>query len=77
VPVIASHGGSLAEVVQDAGIIVDPFDSEAIAIGVRRLMEDREFRSDLIVRGHSQAASFRWEESGRKVLEAFKGIVGR
>ena len=77
VPVIASHGGSLAEVVQDAGIIVDPFDSEAIAIGVKRLMEDREFRSDLIVRGHLQAASFRWEESGRKVLEAFRGIVGR
>lgn len=77
VPVIASHGGSLAEVVQDAGIIVDPFDSEAIAIGVRRLMEDRGFRSDLIVRGHAQSASFRWEESGRKVLKAFKGIAYR
>lgn len=77
VPVIASHGGSLAEVVQDAGIIVDPFDSEAIASGVRRLMEDREFRTDLIRRGHAQASSFSWDESGRKVLEAFKGIVGR
>lgn len=77
VPVIASHGGSLAEVVQDAGIIVDPFDSKAIATGVRRLMEDSEFRSDLIRRGHAQASLFRWDESGLKVLEAFKDIVGR
>ena len=77
VPVIASHGGSLAEVVQEAGIIVDPFDSGAIAKGVERLMEDPEFRSAMIARGHTQASLFRWDDSGRKVLEAFKDVVGR
>ena len=75
VPVIASHAGSLAEVVQDAGIIVDPDDSTAIAAGARRLMEDAPFRADLIARGVVQARRFRWDDSGAQVLREFKRVA--
>lgn len=76
VPVIASHAGSLAEVVQDAGIIVDPDDSAAIAAGTARLMEDTLFRADLIARGFAQASRFRWDDSGAQVLREFKRVAG-
>jgi glycosyltransferase involved in cell wall biosynthesis len=76
VPVIASHAGSLAEVVQDAGIIVDPDDSDAIAAGTRRLMEDAPFRADLIARGFRQASRFRWDDSGVQMLREFKRVAG-
>ena len=76
VPVIASHAGSLAEVVQDAGIIVDPDDSAGIAAGTRRLMEDAAFRSDLVARGFVQASRFRWDETGVQVLREFKRVAG-
>ena len=76
VPVIASHAGSLAEVVQDAGIIVDPDDSAGIAAGTRRLMEDVAFRSDLVARGFVQASRFSWDETGVQVLRELKRVAG-
>jgi glycosyltransferase involved in cell wall biosynthesis len=76
VPVIASHAGSLAEVVQDAGIIVDPDDSSGIAAGTRRLMEDAAFRADLVARGFAQASRFRWDDAGVQVLREFKRVAG-
>lgn len=76
VPVIASHAGSLAEVVQDAGIIVDPDDSAGIAVGTRRLLEDAAFRADLVARGFVQASRFRWDETGVQVLREFKRVAG-
>ncbi|MBU6288690.1 MAG: glycosyltransferase family 4 protein [Chloroflexi bacterium] len=76
VPVIASHAGSLAEVVQDAGIIVDPDDSSAIATGTRRLMEDAGFRADLMARGFVQASHFSWDDAGVQVLREFKRVAG-
>ena len=75
-PVIASHAGSLAEVVQDAGIKVDPMDSGAIVDGVHRLLDDAGFRQDLIDRGHAQAAKFRWADSGRQVRDLLLGLEG-
>jgi len=75
-PVIASHAGSLAEVMQDAGIKVDPMDSTAIADGARRLLDDSVFCQDLIGRGHAQAAKFRWEDSGRQVRDLLVGLSG-
>ena len=76
VPVITSHAGSLAEVVQDAGIIVDPDDSVGIAAGTRRLMDDAAFRADLVARGFRQASRFQWDVSGVQVLREFRRVVG-
>ncbi|MGH2367800.1 MAG: glycosyltransferase family 4 protein, partial [Chloroflexota bacterium] len=66
-PVISSRAGSLAEVIGEAAIAVDPMDAGAIAAGIERLMDDAAFREDLIRRGYAQAARFRWEDSGRQL----------
>lgn len=72
-PVIASRAGSLAEVIGDAAIAVDPMDAAAIAAGIERLLDDTAFRADLIRRGEAQASRFSWESSGRQL----KGILER
>src|SRR5207247_2436003 len=73
-PVLASHAGSLVEVVADAGVVVEPMDASAIAAGVRRLMEDDAFRQDLVRRGYAQAARFTWEASGRQLRGLLEGL---
>jgi len=75
-PVIASHAGSLAEVVADAGLVVEPHDSAAIAASIRRLMEDAVFRDALIESGYKQAARFTWAASGRQVREFLQRALG-
>ena len=74
-PVISSHAGSLAEVVADAGITVDPHDAAAIAAGVTRLLDEHEFRAALIRRGFEQNARFRWESAARQVYDALASLA--
>ena len=74
-PVIASAAGSLAEVVGEAGITVDPHDAPALAAGVSRLLDDAPFRDDLVRRGYARAARFSWEESGERLRVLLERLV--
>jgi glycosyltransferase involved in cell wall biosynthesis len=72
VPVLTSNVCSLPEVVGDAGILVDPLDAEAIADGIRRLVQDSELRAELRQKGICRAKEFSWKETAhrtQKVLD--------
>ena len=73
-PVVASNRGSLPEIVADAGVLVDPLDTQSIAGGLEQALA----RADLRERGPRRAADFNWpaaacvtqralEEAGRQV----------
>src|SRR5207249_838025 len=62
-PVVTSNRSSLPEVVGDAGITIDPHDSEALADALVSLLEDHEARADLSSRGLARASAFTWERS--------------
>lgn len=71
-PVLASRAGALPEVVGDAAILVDPYDVDSIAGGLREIVEDDEVRAELRRRGLERAQKFSWErtaERARHVLE--------
>lgn len=72
-PVLTSIGSSLPEIAGDAALLVDPRDEEAIAEGIRRLVEDGDLRSRLRERGLVRAQDFRWEETARRTAE----VLGR
>lgn len=55
---LASTGGSLPEVAGDAALIVDPYDVQAMARGIRDLDHDHAMREELERRGLIQAAKF-------------------
>jgi glycosyltransferase involved in cell wall biosynthesis len=61
VPTLTSTRSSLPEVAGDAALLVDPFDTEAIAYGLRRLAEDADLRADLTRRGLNRARDFSWD----------------
>ncbi len=71
-PVIASNVTSLPEVVGNAGILVDPFDSEAIAFGVKRIYEDNSYRNSLIEKGLARAKLFTWEKTAEKIAAVYE-----
>ncbi|MBW6526769.1 glycosyltransferase family 4 protein [Sphingomonas sp. RHCKR7] len=58
VPVLASTTGALREVAGGAALLVDPYDVDAIAAGLRALDDDPTRRADLAARGRRQAALF-------------------
>jgi glycosyltransferase involved in cell wall biosynthesis len=68
-PVVASNRSSLPEVVGNAGLQVDPFDVEAIAEGIVRIVEDSTLRDDLKRRGLVRARQFSWDETARRTWD--------
>jgi glycosyltransferase involved in cell wall biosynthesis len=71
-PVLTSNVCSLPEVVGNAGVLVDPLDVEAIADGIRRLVQDSGLRRELRQKGLRRAKEFSWDETAcrtRKVLD--------
>ncbi|AFH39309.1 glycosyltransferase [Thermus thermophilus JL-18] len=71
-PVVTSSVTSLPEVVGDAAVLVDPYDVESIAWGVRRVVEDSSLRKELRRKGLKRAKQFSWDKTAEltwKVLQ--------
>jgi glycosyltransferase involved in cell wall biosynthesis len=75
-PVITGDRTSLPEVVGDAGLLVNPFDTDAIGAAIERVIDDGELRSRLRARGLKRAAQFSWRETARKTLEVYQRATG-
>lgn len=74
-PVVTSTVSSLPEVAGDAALLVDPYDVEALAGALRRLLDDSALRETLIARGTHQAAFFTWERAAAQLLAVYRQMV--
>jgi glycosyltransferase involved in cell wall biosynthesis len=73
--VIVGNRTSLPEVVGDAALAVDPFDVDAIARAIRKLVNDTSLRRELSVKGLQRANEFNWRETARKTLAVYKEVT--
>lgn len=73
-PVIVGDRTSLPEVVGDAALLVDPFDVNAIAAALERVVTDEALREDLRRKGLEQARKFSWEKAARETFEIFRRV---
>jgi glycosyltransferase involved in cell wall biosynthesis len=69
-PAIISHWGPLKELARDAGIVVDPRDTQSMIKAVESLLESSSYRDRLVAAGRIRAADFTWEVIGAKALAA-------
>lgn len=76
VPVIVGDRTSLPEVVGDAAVQVDPFDTEAIGNALKSVIDDSNFRARLRVKGLERAGQFSWQETARRTLEVYRAAAG-
>ena len=70
VPVVVADDAGLAEVVDDAGLRVDPANPSEIADALVRATNDGALRSELSACGTARAAEFTWDAAGRSVWRA-------
>ncbi|MCL5971903.1 MAG: glycosyltransferase family 4 protein [Firmicutes bacterium] len=77
-PVICADHASLPEVANDAGILVDPSDSQTVAKHVKTLLSDTEYRDLLRQRGLARARQFSWgktaELTHREYMKALEEV---
>ena len=76
-PVLGSDIPALREVCGDAAVLVDPFDTDAIADGLIRLVDSPSLRDDLRDRGLRRCAQYDVANTGRRARAAFRDGVRR
>ncbi|MDR6290674.1 glycosyltransferase involved in cell wall biosynthesis [Inquilinus ginsengisoli] len=74
-PVLASTEGALPEVAGDAALLVDPYDTHALAEAIRGLDGNAELRGDLARRGLQQAALYSPERYRARLAEMYRRLL--
>jgi glycosyltransferase involved in cell wall biosynthesis len=72
---ITSNASSLPEVVGDAGIMVDPYDRDALASAMLTLYRSETLRECLRRRCLARAAQFSWERTLASTLDAYRAAT--
>ena len=74
-PVVAAKASSLPEVVADAGILVDPNDTDEIAEALLRVIKNPELRAELSRKAVERAALFSWNRTAAETLEVLQAAA--
>lgn len=78
-PVVASDIPGYRDVARDGveGLLVTPTNPEALAAGVRRLLDDPDLAASLGARGAERARAFAWESIVDRLEEIYGELSGR
>lgn len=76
VPVISTTGGALPEVVGNAGIVVPPADSDALAEAITKLLDNPDMAKSLATAGYKRVQEkFTWKRAAEKTVEAYREAI--
>lgn len=76
VPVVATSAGSLAEVLGDGALLVEPRDHDALAMALDACLGDDGVRSRLIAAGAVWSTRFSWERCGEGLEALYRDAAG-
>jgi glycosyltransferase involved in cell wall biosynthesis len=77
-PVVARRAGAVAEVVGDAGVLLEPDDGEEVVAELLRIVvDDGELRRELADRGEARLRAYAHERTAARLREALTGLLAR
>jgi len=74
-PALVADIPATREVIADAGLRLPATDVDSWADALHRMATDPPARTDLIERGHRRAATFTWQRSAERILEALEAAA--
>lgn len=74
-PVITSNLASLPEVVGDAAILIDPYNTEELADAMSMIANDSRLQQTLQIAGLKRAQQFTWEKTGQQTVDILKQFL--
>jgi glycosyltransferase involved in cell wall biosynthesis len=74
--IVTSSTTSTAEVAGDAAVLVDPLDVDAIAGGLKRLLDDPDLADRLGAAARNRAATYSWARTSDAMVAAYEAARG-
>jgi glycosyltransferase involved in cell wall biosynthesis len=74
-PVISSNTSCLPEIVGDAGVLVDPYDIEAITKAITFFVHNPLFSKEYKDKGLKRAKTFTWEKMASQTYDLYKKLL--
>jgi glycosyltransferase involved in cell wall biosynthesis len=74
-PAVTSNVASLPEVMGDIDTMCDPFDAVEFARKIQTLLDDEEYRQNIIQQGIVQSAKFTWDRTAREVISVYREVA--
>jgi len=74
-PVVTSNTSSLPEVVGEAGIMVNPYDTISLAQAMRQVLTNSKLRDEMVRRGLEQSEKFSWERAAEQTQEVYDEVL--
>lgn len=75
VPVIASNTSSLPEVVGDAGLLIDPYDVNDLALALAKVLGDENLHRRLSEMGQQRARKFSWDAAAVHLRKCYDELL--
>jgi glycosyltransferase involved in cell wall biosynthesis len=75
VPVVTSRRSAMPEVAGDAAMLVDPYDTDALAAALLQLAENPGLRGSLAERGRTHALGFTWREAADRTWAVYRELI--
>ena len=76
-PVLTSNISSMPEIADDAACLVDPFDINSIRGGIKKIIQDKNYRHQLIENGFKNCERFRPEKIVDDYYQLYLEVYGR
>ena len=74
-PVITSNVSSMPEVAGDAALLVDPYDVDAIAKAIHRVLTDNSLRETLVKEGLERVKQFSWQKCAEETIKVYESFT--
>jgi glycosyltransferase involved in cell wall biosynthesis len=74
-PTIAMNSSSLPEILQDGALLIDDHDVQKWANAIKKVIEDRDLRANLAVRGLEQASKYSWQRCACETIAIYSAVV--
>ena len=75
IPVITSNTSSLPEVVGEAGIMVDPQDTDELCQAMLKIYNSADVRQKMSLDSLAQAQKFSWKRCAEQTIETYKAAI--
>ena len=73
-PVLCADNSSQPEVAGEAALLVPASDTQAIAAGIRRLVQDESLRAKLVQDGLANVKRFNWQQAAQRVMDLLEDV---